>query len=222
MTLHGSLLAALGPQGWWPAQTAEEVVVGAVLTQAVAWSNATRAIDGLRRAGLLSLAALAATAPEHVAPLIRPAGYFNVKARKLAAVARFVTESGGLARLSAAEPGAVRERLLAVYGVGEETADAILCYALSLPAMVCDAYARRALGRIGLLPAAAAANYAGTREYLATRLPWDAAWLGEFHALLVAVGKVWCRPREPRCGQCPAQALCAHAQGHAVGRTWAT
>lgn len=221
-TLHGSLLAALGPQGWWPAETAEEVVVGAVLTQAVAWINATRAIDGLRREGLLGLGALAAAASERVAPLIRPAGYFNVKARKLVALARFVTGAGGLARLAAEEPDAVRQRLLAVYGVGEETADAILCYALALPAMVCDAYARRVLCRIGLLPDDAAQTYGATRRYLAPRLPRDAAWLGEFHALLVAVGKDWCRPRAPRCGGCPAAALCAHARPHAAAPTRAT
>jgi endonuclease-3 related protein len=108
----------------------------------------------------------------------------------------------------------VRQALLGVYGVGEETADAILCYALGHPAMVCDAYARRVLERMGLLPAAAAASYGQARAYLVPRLPPDAAWLGEFHALLVAVGKDWCRPRDPRCGGCPASTGCAYAAEH--------
>ena len=212
--LHAHLFSALGPQGWWPAETAEEVVIGAILTQAVAWTNATRAITALRAAGLLELSVLAATDPARVAPLIRPAGYFNAKARKLVATACFVVAAGGLQALSGQDVRTVRERLLEVHGIGPETADAILCYALGFPAMVCDGYARRVLGRVGLLPVAAAAAYEDARQYLAPRLPADAAWLGEFHALLVAIGKDWCRPREPRCGGCPASSLCAHARGH--------
>lgn len=212
--MHGLLLARLGPQGWWPARTAEEVVVGAILTQAVAWTNASRAIAALDDAGLLSLAALAEAPASAVAPLIHPAGYFNVKARKLSAVSRFILAQGGLPALSARDGAQVRQALLGVYGVGEETADAILCYALGHPAMVCDAYARRVLERMGLLPAAAAASYGQARAYLVPRLPPDAAWLGEFHALLVAVGKDWCRPRDPRCGGCPASTGCAYAAEH--------
>lgn len=208
--LHDLLLSRLGPQGWWPADTAEEMIVGAILTQAVAWTNAARAIERLRTARLLDLRALAATPPGDVAPLVRPAGYFNVKARKLVAVARYVTEAGGVAALCARPSADVRRELLAVYGIGPETADAILCYALGQPAMVADAYARRVLGRVGVLPPEAAAAYETARRRLADELGdgVDAAWLGEFHALLVAVGKDWCRPSSPRCGTCPALPLC--------------
>jgi endonuclease-3 related protein len=212
-TLHRTLLASLGPQGWWPADTAEEMVIGAVLTQAVAWRNAERALAALRAAGLLALAALAEADPAAVAPLIRPAGYFNAKARTLQALGRFVSAAGGLRALAARPAARVRRALLAVRGVGPETADAILCYALGHRALVADAYARRVLDRVGLLPPAAARTYEAARAHLFPRLPpgADAAWLGEFHALLVAVGKHWCRPRAPRCADCPARALCAFA-----------
>ena len=216
--LGALLLARLGPQGWWPAETAAEMIVGAVLTQGVAWENAARAIARLRAAGLLEFAALATASPEALAPLIRSAGYFNVKARKLVAVARHVTEAGGVSGLARVAPGPVREGLLGVFGVGPETADAILCYALGRPALVADAYARRVLARIGCLPPQLAASYAAAQAWLQPCLPQgaDAAWLGEFHALLVAVGKDWCRPRAPRCSGCPALPLCVYGRGRPV------
>ena len=205
--LHDTLLAAFGPQGWWPAETAEEVVIGAVLTQAVAWRNVERAIANLRGAGLLSLAALAEAPPEVVAPLIRPAGYFNVKARKLRAVAAAVLELGGLEALRNLPLEQARTRLLTVFGVGPETADAILGYAAGHATFVADAYACRVLGRTG---AVSATTYAGVRAEVLAGLP--AEHLGEFHALLVALGKDTCRPRAPRCGTCPLLDGCAYAE----------
>ncbi len=211
--LFDRLLAQLGPQGWWPAETAEEMVIGAVLVQAVAWTNAHRAIENLRAAGLLDLRRLAATPEEHLAPLIRPAGYFNAKARKLVALALFICDAGGLPALRTRPAGEVRAALLAVHGVGSETADAILCYALDRPVMVADAYARRVLSRVGLLPARSAAGYGPAAAHLAGILPQGAGaeWFGEFHALLVAVGKDWCHKSAPACVGCPAAALCRTA-----------
>jgi len=212
--LQALLLARLGAQGWWPAESAEEMVIGAVLTQAVAWRNAARAIEALRGAGLLSLAALAAVDPARLAPLIRPAGYFNVKARRLQALARHIVAAGGLPVLAAQGAAQARRGLLAVDGVGAETADAILCYALGHPALVADAYLRRVLSRAGLLGAAAAGSYEGALAALRPALPpgADAAWLGELHALLVAVGKDWCHRRRPQCADCPAAGVCAYAR----------
>lgn len=211
--LYADMEGRLGPQGWWPAETAEEMVIGAVLTQAVAWRNAERAIAALRGAGLLDLAALAAADVDAVAVLVRPAGYFRAKARALRALAVWISGQGGLGALAARPAAAVRRALLQVRGVGPETADAILCYALGQPAFVADAYARRVLRRVGLLEAADAGTYERARAALAPRLPdgADAPWLGELHALLVAVGKEWCRPREPRCGACPARTRCREA-----------
>jgi endonuclease-3 related protein len=209
--LYALLLDRLGPQGWWPAETAEEMIVGAVLTQAVAWHNACRAIMELRRAGLLRLDALAVCDASQLAPLVRSAGYFNVKARKLVALARHINAVGGVPALAALPAAEARAELLGVYGVGPETADAIVCYALGKPVMVADAYARRVLGRVGILPQAQQASYASARQWLMQALDGrgDAAWFGEFHALLVAVGKHWCRPTEPRCVECPALRICA-------------
>ncbi len=206
LTLYDALLAALGPQGWWPAETAEEVVIGAVLTQAVSWRNVERAIATLREAGLLALAPLAARPPEAVAPLIRPAGYFNAKARKLRAVAEAVLALGGPPGLAAMPLAEARARLLTVYGVGPETADAILNYAAGHATFVADAYARRVLGRTG---AVAATTYEGVRAEVVAAMPGEL--LGEFHALLVALGKDICRPRAPRCGACPVNALCSYS-----------
>ena len=206
LTVYDALLAALGPQGWWPAETPDEVVIGAVLTQAVSWRNVERAIAALREAGLLDLAPLAACPPEAVAPLIRPAGYFNAKARKLRAVAEAVLALGGPAGLAAMPLAEARARLLAVYGVGPETADAILNYAAGHATFVADAYARRVLGRTG---AVAARTYEGVRAEVLAAMPGEL--LGEFHALLVALGKDVCRPRAPRCGACPVNALCSYA-----------
>lgn len=210
--LFTRLLARLGPQGWWPAETAEEMVVGAVLVQAVAWTNAQRAIDRLRAAGWLDLDRLAGADANKLAPLIRSAGYFNAKARKLVALAAYLSAKGGLPALRSLPAAQARAELLQVYGVGAETADAILCYALGKPAMVADAYARRVLRRIGVLPERHATGYTAARAYLAGVLPReaDAAWLGEWHALLVAVGKQWCHKSVPSCTGCPAADLCRH------------
>ncbi len=151
-----------------------------------------------------------------MAPAIRPAGYFNAKARKLAAIACFVQEAGGLDMLRARADAPLRAELLGVHGVGAETADAILCYALDQPAFVADAYSRRVLGRVGVLPEEAGRSYERARAYLLPRLPRHPAWLGEFHALLVAVGKEWCRPANPRCALCPLCARCLWARKHAA------
>lgn len=201
------LLAAFGPQGWWPADSDDEVVVGAVLTQAVSWSNVERAIAHLRQAGLLTLAALARADPATVVPLIRPAGYFNVKARKLQAVARFVVDAGGVASLRRWRPDELRRALLGVFGIGPETADAILCYALGQPCFVADAYARRIAGRVGWLP--------GPSGYEAARRVFEPALTGvdpgEFHALLVRLAKHCCHRRRPDCAVCPLRGDCAFA-----------
>jgi len=192
------------------------MAIGAVLTQAVAWRNAERAIAALRAADLLSLPAIARCTPADLVPLIRPAGYYRAKAATLVALARHVVAAGGLPALAGLPPTVARAGLLRVRGIGPETADAILCYGLGLPALVCDAYARRVLGRIGLVPPQAVGSYAAARRALLPLLPAAASapWLGELHALLVAVGKDWCRPQRPRCATCPAAAVCACA-GHA-------
>lgn len=202
------LLDAYGPQGWWPAKSRFEIVVGAVLVQHTQWRNAERALAALRGAGALSVSALAALTDERLAALIRPAGSATVKTRRLRAVVRFLeNEAGGsLRRLLAGvarrdRAMAVRRRLLAVHGVGPETADAILLYAGGAPVFVADAYARRVLSRHGWL--APDADYATTQSAFETALPRDAQLFNEYHALVVRVGVEHCRSRRPLCEGCP-------------------
>jgi endonuclease-3 related protein len=200
-----ALLSAFGPQGWWPARTDEEVVVGAVLTQAVSWRNVEIAVETLRALGLLSLRRLAAADPASVAPLIRPTGYFNVKARKLRSVARAIVSRGGLAAMRRRDPLELRRELLAVWGVGPETADAILCYALGFPCFVADAYAQRIAVRAGWVPPGS--GYEATRRFFEEGLAGGD--LGELHALLVRLAKDHCHRRLPACAGCPLRGDCA-------------
>ncbi len=200
------LLDRYGPQGWWPGETPFEVMVGAVLTQNTAWSNVERAIANLKRAGVLSCGAMLALAPEALAALIRPAGYFNVKAVRLQALCRFLVEAGGEAALAARDTPGLRTALLAVHGVGPETADDILLYAFGRPVFVVDAYTRRIGARLGLV--AGDEGYEIIRRTFEAALGPDVAVFNEYHALLVRHAKVHCRPR-PRCEGCPLATLCS-------------
>lgn len=209
LTPYRLLLAAFGPQHWWPADTPFEVMVGAVLTQNTAWRNVEKAIANLRAADSLDCRSILDTPEEELADRLRPAGYFNVKAKRLRALCGFLRQRGvaeapqRLAFLS--EPAALRRDLLAVHGVGEETADSILLYALGLPLFVVDAYTRRVFTRLGLLSGAEA--YGAIQAGFERGLPRDIALYNEYHALIVRLGKDICRPK-PRCGDCPLADIC--------------
>lgn len=197
-------LRALGPQHWWPADTPFEVCVGAILTQNTAWTNVERAIANLKRARALDPLAIHRMPPARLARLIRPAGYFNVKARRLKAFIAFLVDrlGGDIAALRSFPPQKARAALLDVHGIGPETADSILLYAAGIPSFVCDAYTRRILHRHGLCPAHA--DYHAMQELFHRAFPdRDASQYNEFHALIVAIGKDFCRPRDPRCDSCP-------------------
>ncbi|MFU2209585.1 endonuclease III domain-containing protein [Solidesulfovibrio sp. C21] len=203
LAMHRAMLDALGPSGWWPADSAFEMAVGAILTQNTNWANVVRAIDNLKAAGRFSAEALYALPADELAELIKPAGYFRVKAARLRnLLALIVQELGGdITTLAADGLDAARERLLMVKGVGPETADSILLYGLSLPSFVVDAYTARICNRHALAPEDA--GYEELRELFMDALPEDTALYNEFHALLVRVGNGWCRPRAPRCDTCP-------------------
>lgn len=190
---------AWGPQHWWPGESPLEIMVGAVLTQNTAWSNVERAIANLKAAGVLSLGAMLALPVDELAALIRPAGYFNVKARRLRALLEWVRYQGGVEALAGWADEALRAGLLGVHGVGPETADDILLYAFGRPVFVIDAYTRRILGRLGLVDPAA--GYEHLRAAIEAELGPDVPMYNQFHALLVAHGKDICRPR-PRCAAC--------------------
>jgi endonuclease-3 related protein len=203
---------AYGPQHWWPGDTPFEVMVGAILTQNTAWSNVERAIANLKAAHALDGTALLDLPEASLAELIRPAGYFNVKTRRLKALCAYLRAEAALScpehLAFKAEVGELRRRLLAVHGIGEETADSILLYALDLPIFVVDAYTRRIFGRLGLL--AGDESYAAIQALFHAQLPHDRALYNEYHALIVRLGKEACRPK-PRCGACPLGRVCPSA-----------
>ncbi len=199
---------AWGPQHWWPGESVLEIMVGAVLTQNTAWSNVERAIANLKAAGTLSMQALLALPLDELAALIRPAGYFNVKARRLRALLEWVWEAGGVEALSGWTDEKLRSGLLGVHGVGPETADDILLYAFGRPVFVIDAYTRRILGRLGLIDPTM--GYEHLRAVIEAELPPDVPLFNQFHALLVAHGKEICRPR-PRCAACVLREGCPAA-----------
>ena len=204
---HRLLLARYGPLGWWPAESPLEVCVGAILTQNTAWSNAERALGNLRAAGLLGDARALLALPEaRLAGLLRPAGSFRVKARRLRALLRWILARGdGDPRAALrGDPARIRADLLAVHGVGPETADALLLYAGGHPVFVVDAYARRVAGRHGWRDPGE--DHDRMRAWFESGLPRDPRVLNELHAEIVTVGKEHCRP-VPRCDGCPLEPL---------------
>ena len=194
-----SLFETYGPQHWWPGDSPFEIMVGAVLTQNTAWANGEKAIDRLKTADMLEPRAIVDHAPEELAELIRSSGYFNLKARRLQSYCRFFLEAGGLEALAALPTKRLRERLLAVHGVGPETADDMLLYAFERPVFVVDAYTRRIGERLGILTGGA--GYEEIRTLFEGALGADVRILNELHALIVHHAKYVCRKR-PLCGEC--------------------
>jgi len=198
--LFDRLFAAYGPQHWWPAKTRFEVCVGAILTQNTAWSNVEKAIANLRREKLLTLKALAAADKRELARCIQPAGYFNQKAGYLKNFCRHVVgEHGTLAAFFRPPLPVLRRELLAVKGIGPETADSILLYAAGKPSFVIDAYTQRIVHRLGL---SEEESYAGLKQFFESRLPVDERRFNEFHALFVEHAKRVCLKAAPWCGEC--------------------
>ncbi|MFQ5754677.1 MAG: endonuclease III domain-containing protein [Acidiferrobacterales bacterium] len=205
------LFAAYGPRGWWPGDSIFEIMVGAVLTQNTAWTNVEKAISNLRHAKALSPEAIVGAHPRRLASLIRPSGYFNVKARRLRALCRWLLAQGGIKKLARMDTQALRLALLSVHGVGRETADDILLYAFARPVFVIDAYTRRIFTRLGMI--AGTEDYEGLRRMFEQVLGADVALYNEYHALIVRHGKDVCR-KKPQCNSCCLAAICsAHGEG---------
>jgi endonuclease-3 related protein len=179
------------------------VLVGAVLTQNTSWRNVEKALANLKREGLMEPVALYAAPKERLAELIRPAGYYNVKAARLRNLLKAVVEEygGSLERFFEGSVTDLRERLLAISGVGRETADSIVLYAAGKPAFVVDTYTSRVLYRHGLI--FEDATYEDVKAVFEDGLEEDAALFNEYHALIVEVAKAYCRKAAPRCGECP-------------------
>jgi len=190
MTLYQRLFKAYGPQHWWPGESRFEVMVGAVLTQNTAWINVEKAVANLQEAGKLDPDRINAMAPGSLAELIRPSGYYNIKAGRLRHLCRWFTRAGGFAGLDRRPTDELRGSLLGVKGVGPETADAILLYAFERPVFVIDVYTRRLLGALGLIRGDEA--YETLRALMQSRLPPAPALYNEYHALIVRHGKERC------------------------------
>ena len=204
--MYNRLYEAYGPQHWWPAKSKVEVVVGAILTQNTAWTNVERAISNLRRARALTWKALRDLTQSELATLIRPSGTYRIKARRLKTFVEVLwrDHNGSLAKMLSGELERVRRRLLAIPGIGPETADAILLYAGNRPVFVVDAYTQRVMRRHHLIDPGS--SYPATQSIFHRVLEPDAALFNEYHALIVAVGKGHCR-REAQCHGCPLERL---------------
>jgi endonuclease-3 related protein len=201
------LLKHFGSQHWWPGETPFEIVVGAILTQNTAWTNVEKAIGNLKRAGALTVETMEALPEAELAALIRSSGYFRQKARKLKAFLEYLRRNhgGSLERMFRVPTQRLREELLAIHGIGDETADSILLYGGGHAIFVVDAYTRRILGRHGMI--AADASYQEIQELFYRKIPPGAPVYNEFHALLVQTGKQHCLRSAPRCAGCPLEAF---------------
>ena len=196
-----------GPQHWWPAQKPFEVIVGAILTQSAAWLNVEKAIANLKAAEALSPKALRQLNLSEIATLIRPCGYYNAKALKLKSLASWLGQhhSDDLNKLFANNANDIRRELLAIHGIGQETADSIILYAANKPIFVIDAYTRRIINRIGLAPTGD--SYSAYQTFFMDNLPTDTRLFNEYHALLVRLAKEVCH-KHPLCLQCCLNNFC--------------
>lgn len=191
-----------GHQHWWPGETTFEVMIGAILTQNTAWSNVEKAILNLKRANQLNVRALSRISRRRLARLIRPAGYFNVKADRLKHFIGFLMREyrGNLKRMSREKGPILRQKLLEVKGIGEETADSILLYAFNKPFFVIDAYTKRIFARHGFYDLHG--PYHDWQKLFEKALPKKVPLYNDFHAQIVAIGKNYCRTK-PQCDTCP-------------------
>ncbi len=206
LEIYHQLLDRFGPQHWWPGETPFEVAVGAILTQNTSWTNVAKAIANLKAAGCLDAIKLHEIDTEQLELLIRPAGYFRVKAKRLKNFINWLCDryGGDLKNLESINTTRLREELLSVSGIGPETADSILLYALNRPVFVVDTYTARVMVRHGLI--GPDLDYQQLQDLFMSNLEPDAALFNEFHALLVMTGKDYCKPH-PKCSPCPLDRL---------------
>jgi endonuclease III related protein len=206
MRVYELLYERYGPQGWWPGEGRCEIAVGAILTQNTSWANVEKAIANLKAVGCLNAERLFEIEQAELAELIRPAGYYNIKAKRLKNFFRWLFDEyqGRLDSLEKLDAGRLREQLFGVNGIGPETADSIVLYAFEKPVFVVDSYTCRVLGRHELIDEGA--DYQQVQDFFESNLPADSELFNEYHALLVRVGKECCRPK-PKCSGCPLEGL---------------
>ncbi len=217
LKLYDDLMGRYGPQGWWPGDDAFEVAIGAVLVQRTAWTNARRALENLERAGLGDPASMRKCEVSELERHVRPAGFFRQKARRLIALCAWIEDEGGFESLGSLETDELRRRLLAVTGIGHETADCILLYAFGRPAFIADAYARRLFHRLGWTGRLAVSDYEALRQRVEARIDPDPVFFNELHALIVRHGKTFCAAA-PACGECGIRSSCLTGSALRAGR----
>jgi endonuclease III related protein len=200
--IYTKLRRAYGSQAWWPARTRFEVIVGAILTQNTAWINVEKAIASLRRARMLEPEAMNKASEKTLASLIRPAGYYNIKAHRLKNFLKllFSRFDGRLGRMDRLPTDALRNQLLEVSGIGPETCDSILLYAFKRPVFVVDAYTKRIFSRHGFF--SEHSDYHAVQKYFMDRLPADEGLFNEYHALIVRLAKEYCKKTRRQCANC--------------------
>lgn len=218
--MYEAMSSHFGPSGWWPADSPFEVAVGAVLTQNTAWRNVEKALHLLREKNALSLNAVWAMGQAELEECLRPSGFYRLKAKRLRSLLTWFSQFEAWDRspdnqellfLQGLSTEELRAALLSVSGIGPETADCILLYALRRPSFVADAYTRRLLSRHGLL--SEKASYEDMRQFFMLALPRDEALYNEYHALIVRAGNAYCKKSKPLCSRCPLGYLLEHDVG---------
>jgi endonuclease-3 related protein len=202
LDIYHALLIQFVPQHWWPGETPFEVMVGAILTQNTNWTNVEKAIGNLKRAGALAPETIDAMPEARLAELIKPSGYFNIKAKRLKAFIAYFMEGygGSIKKMKRRGPSELREELLSVSGIGQETADSIMLYALDMPVFVVDAYTKRIFSRHGFFPPDS--DYREVQKFFIDSLPKDVKLYNEYHALIVRLAKERCAKKAGECEIC--------------------
>lgn len=203
LEIYNILYSRFGPQNWWPADSPFEVIIGAILTQSTNWNNVEKAIGNLKKYNLLDPNALYKVDEKTLAETIRASGYYNMKAKKIKAFLDFLFSNyyGDLNEMFKTPMNLLRTQLLNVYGIGEETADSIILYAGNLPIFVIDAYTKRIMSRLGFLEEKS--SYSQFQKLFMDNLPHNPKLFNEYHALLVSLGKHFCKKSNPNCAECP-------------------
>ena len=210
MEIYRRLYDSYGPQGWWPGESRFEIIVGAILTQSTAWTNAEKALASMRAFECWSFEAVVTLPESELGAIIRSSGYYNAKARKLQAFASHVLEryGGDIDGMFGQDIEALRAELLSIHGIGDETADDIIVYAAGKPSFVIDSYTRRIIDRMGLAPAGRNPGYGSYQALFHHNLPADPPLFNELHALLDHHAKITCVKREPKCSGCCLADIC--------------
>ncbi len=204
--IYHKLYHAFGPQHWWPGDSPFEIAVGAILTQNTNWVNVEKAVENLKRKMVFNAKSIHELKTEKLASIIKPAGYFNVKAKRLKAFIHFLMNDyhGSMNRMKREKVDTLRTKLLHVHGIGPETADSILLYALDKPVFVIDAYTKRSLSRHNLIRYDE--SYERVQDLFHATLKRDTELFNEYHALFVRLGKTFCR-NKPMCDRCPLEGM---------------